>query len=96
LVGSHHSSRSAPHRRQSRGVGLGEHQSGPEELGARPNLPFEVTRRIVEERKQGKTFQAIADGLMDDGIPTSRGRRTWFPATIKAVVESNYAASLSK
>jgi DNA invertase Pin-like site-specific DNA recombinase len=49
-----------------------------EQLGARPNLPFEVTRRIVEERKQGKTIQAIADGLMDDGIPTSRGRKTLF------------------
>jgi DNA invertase Pin-like site-specific DNA recombinase len=65
-------------------------------LGARPNLPFEVTRRIVEERKQGKTFQAIAAGLMDEGISTSRGRTTWFPATIKAVVESNNAASLSR
>jgi DNA invertase Pin-like site-specific DNA recombinase len=66
-----------------------------ERLGAGPNLPFEVTRRIVEERKRGKTFQAIADGLVDDGIPTSRGRTTWYPATIKAVVESKNAAPLS-
>ena len=62
-----------------------------ERLGARPNLPSAVTRRIVEERKRGRTFQAIADGLMEDNIPTSRGLETWFPATIKAVIESDNA-----
>ena len=52
-----------------------------------------MTRRIVSERKRGRTFQAIADGLMIDCILTSReGQNKWYPATIKAVVESDNAA----
>ncbi len=65
-----------------------------ERLGATPGLPVDITRRIVSERMKGSTFQAIADGLMDDGIPTSRGLAKWFPATIRAVVESDNAAPL--
>jgi len=47
-----------------------------ERLGAEPALPWEVTRRIIAERADGLTFQAIADGLMADGIPTARGKAT--------------------
>jgi hypothetical protein len=43
----------------------------------------------------GRTFQAIADGLMADGIPTARGKTRWFPATIKAVMTSDNAAVLA-
>ena len=42
--------------------------------GQRQALPLEVTRRILSERAEGRTFQAIADGLVADGIPTARGR----------------------
>ena len=66
-----------------------------ERLGAAPALPLEVTRRIIAERANGLTFQAIADGLMDDGIPTARGKTRWFPATIKAVTISDNAAALA-
>ena len=66
-----------------------------ERLGAAPALPVEVTRRIIAERANGLTFQAIAAGLMADGIPTARGKRRWFPATIKAVTTSHNAAVLS-
>jgi len=45
-----------------------------ERLGAAPVLPLEVTRRIIAERAGGRTFQAIADGLMADGISTARGQ----------------------
>ena len=65
-----------------------------ERLGAQPGLPPEITRRIVMERDQGRTFQAIANGLMADGIPTARGKTRWYPATIKAVVVSDNAAAL--
>jgi len=61
-------------------------------LGAVPALPVEVTRRIVGERAADRTLQAIADGLMADGIPTSRGGTRWYPATIKAVATSDNAA----
>jgi len=59
-----------------------------------PNLPVDVTMRILAECRQGRTFQAIAVGLMDDGNLTSRGRKLWFPATVKAVVDSDNAATL--
>jgi Recombinase len=65
-----------------------------ERLGAAPALPVEVTRRIVIERGAGQTLQAIADALMADGVPTSRGKTRWYPATIRAVVTSDNAAAL--
>ena len=65
-----------------------------ERLGAIPALPREVTRRIVAERREGLTFQKIADGLLADGIPTARGKACWYPATIRAVVNSDNAAAL--
>ena len=64
-----------------------------ERLGAAPALPMQITRRIIAERREGRTFEAIAEGLMADGIPTARGKNRWFPATIKAVVTSDNAAA---
>lgn len=66
-----------------------------ERLGAAPTLPLEVTRRIISERANGRTFQPIADGLMADGISTARGNSHWYRATIKAVVTSDNAAALA-
>jgi DNA invertase Pin-like site-specific DNA recombinase len=66
-----------------------------ERLGAAPALPLGVTRRILAERANGRTFQAIAAGLMADKIPTARGKTHWFPATIKAVTISDNAAALA-
>lgn len=45
--------------------------------------------RILAKRANGRTFQAITDGLMADGILTARGLSRWYPATVKAVVESD-------
>ena len=66
-----------------------------ERLGAAPGLPMEITRRIISERANGRTFHAIADGLTAEGIPTARGKTRWFPATIKAVLTSDNAAALA-
>ena len=66
-----------------------------ERLGAAAALPLDVTRRIIAERANGRTFQAIADGLVANGIPTARGKTRWFPATIKAVMTSDNAAVLA-
>lgn len=49
---------------------------------------------ILKERRLGRTFQAIANTLMRDGVRISRGKSIWYPATVKAVVESNNAARL--
>jgi len=65
-----------------------------ERLGAPPALPIELTRRIISERRSGRTYQAIADGLMRDGVPTARGKTRWYPATVKAILESDNAALL--
>ena len=62
-----------------------------ERLGAVPSLPHEVTLRILDERRNGRTFQAIADGLIADGIFTARGKKRWYAATVRAVVESDNA-----
>jgi recombinase len=63
--------------------------------GAAPALPMQITRRIVTEHREGRTFQAIAEGLMADGIPTARVKTRWYAATIKAVVSSDNAAALA-
>jgi hypothetical protein len=64
-----------------------------ERLGAATALPMEVTRPIIAERANGRTFEALAEGLMADGSPTVRGKTRWFPATIKAVVTRDNAAA---
>jgi Recombinase len=56
---------------------------------------MQITRRIITERREGRTFQVIAEGLMADGIPTARGKTRWYAATIKAVVSSDNAAALA-
>jgi hypothetical protein len=37
-----------------------------ERLGAAPALPMHITRRIIAERGNGRTFQSIAEGLIAD------------------------------
>jgi DNA invertase Pin-like site-specific DNA recombinase len=64
-------------------------------LGTAPALPMQITRRIIAERGNGRTFQAIAEGLMADGVPTARGKPGWYAATIYAVVTSDNVAALA-
>lgn len=57
-------------------------------LGGRPSqLPDNVVGRIVAEREQGATLQAIADGLNADGIPTGQGGAEWRPSSVAAVLK---------
>jgi DNA invertase Pin-like site-specific DNA recombinase len=58
-----------------------------ERLGAAPALPLEITRRIIAERANGSTFQAIADGLMADRVPTARGKSRWYPRNNQGCVD---------
>jgi Recombinase len=55
---------------------------------------MQITRRIIAERGNGRTFQAIAEELIADGVP-ARGKTRWYAATIKAVVTSDNAAALA-
>ena len=57
-----------------------------------PALPMAITRGSSPNAGRAEPFQAIAEGLMADGIPHLRGKTRWYPATIKAVVTSDNAA----
>ncbi|WP_432506693.1 recombinase family protein [Kineococcus arenarius] len=63
-------------------------------LGRPPVLPMEVVRRVVEEREAGRSWQAIADGLSADGVPTARGGATWTFSSARAVYNCQAAAPL--
>ena len=56
---------------------------------------MQITRRIIAERGNGWMFQAIAERLMADGVPTARGKTSWYAATIEAVVASDNAVALA-
>lgn len=54
-------------------------------LGRPPGLPEPVRRRIVRERKQGRSLRAIAAGLNAEGVPTAQGGKQWWPTTVRLV-----------
>lgn len=56
-------------------------------LGRPIELDDKTRARIASERAEGRTLQAIAEGLTADEVPTARGGK-WYPATIRRVLES--------
>jgi len=74
--------------------GLAAARAKGKRLGRPSVLPIEVVARIVNERRNGKTQQAIADGLMADGIATARGGDIWRPSSIGRVLESQAAMTI--
>jgi DNA invertase Pin-like site-specific DNA recombinase len=58
------------------------------QLGKPTTLPDEILQRIADERGQGRTLQAICDGLAVDGVRTGRGGLRWYPSSIKSVLAS--------
>lgn len=63
-------------------------------LGRPSSLSREVVARIVSERDAGKTWQAVADGLTADDVPTARGGVRWQPATVRNVYVGQDATAL--
>jgi DNA invertase Pin-like site-specific DNA recombinase len=57
-------------------------------LGRPRSLPDDIVRRIVEQRSEGLTLQAIADGLNVDSVPTAQGGALWRPSSVRAVIAS--------
>lgn len=57
-------------------------------LGQPVSMAGQIRTRIATERADGRTLQAIADGLMADNVPTARGGSAWRPSTIAAVLRS--------
>lgn len=64
-------------------------------LGRRSELPEDVVRRIVTDRAAGASLRAIADALNAEGVPTAHGGARWHASTVKAVLESAAAQSVT-
>jgi DNA invertase Pin-like site-specific DNA recombinase len=58
-------------------------------LGRPHSLPMELRKRILSMRSSGMTLKSIASELNRDGIPTSQGGAQWWPATIRAIIQSS-------
>jgi DNA invertase Pin-like site-specific DNA recombinase len=53
----------------------------------RVRVPEPVRVRILQLRDQGETYTAICRALEGAGIRTARGRATWYPSSIQAVLD---------
>jgi DNA invertase Pin-like site-specific DNA recombinase len=71
--------REALQAKKAQGAVLGT----PEHL----RVPAAVVGRIRALRGDGASYQAICDQLMADGVPTARGKPTWYPSTVQAVLD---------
>ena len=55
-------------------------------LGRPRSTPDDVVARVVRERREGKTADAIAGDLNKDAVPTAQGARAWSQATVRALL----------
>jgi DNA invertase Pin-like site-specific DNA recombinase len=55
--------------------------------GQAPLLPESVRLRITDEHAEGKSLNAIAAALNEEGVPTAKGGK-WYASTISHVVRS--------
>lgn len=58
------------------------------QLGQPTELPDDVIARIITELSCGDSLRTIAQGLMDDGIPTGKGGTKWYPQQVKRAADS--------
>ena len=57
-------------------------------LGRPKTLGEDVVARIQTARAHGGTLTAIAESLNADGVATAHGGQRWYPATVRAVLNS--------
>jgi DNA invertase Pin-like site-specific DNA recombinase len=57
-------------------------------LGRPRKTPDATLQRVVRERDSGSTWQAIADRLNADRVPTTRGGALWRVGTVQRVYQS--------
>ncbi|MCC6268405.1 MAG: recombinase family protein [Dehalococcoidia bacterium] len=62
----------------------------------RSRLARNTAERIFNERREGRTLTAIAEGLNRDCVPTGKGGKRWYPSSVAAVLSRNRAESDSK
>jgi DNA invertase Pin-like site-specific DNA recombinase len=76
--------------------GLAAKKAAGVRLGRPASLPMEVRRRIVEACRNGASYSAVARDLNADGVPTAQGGAKWYPATVRALVNSQEAESIGR
>ncbi|MGK5684778.1 recombinase family protein [Actinoplanes sp. URMC 104] len=74
--------------------GLAAKKAAGVRLGRPASLPSDVRSRIVKAHQSGASYSAIARELNADGVPTAQGGKQWYPATVKAVVNSQEAETI--
>jgi DNA invertase Pin-like site-specific DNA recombinase len=57
-------------------------------LGRPLALPDALVARIANERKAGRSFRSIADGLNTKRVATAQGGARWHPSTVRAALLS--------
>jgi DNA invertase Pin-like site-specific DNA recombinase len=60
-------------------------------LGRPPALPVAVLSHMARLRARGMTYQAIADTLVSERVPTAHGGATWHAATVRKALASTTA-----
>lgn len=55
--------------------------------GRKPVVPPEIATRIHQERAAGKSLRQIAANLNADQIPTAHGGKTWWPSTVRGILQ---------
>jgi hypothetical protein len=78
MIGEHTSAELQAAKAWDKRLGVGNRQMDPS-----------VLQRIVELREEGSSMTAIADRLNDEGVPTTRGGRCWYPSTVRSALESH-------
>jgi DNA invertase Pin-like site-specific DNA recombinase len=68
-------------------AGMAVKRSQGVHCGRPASVPTEVLERIRTERKQGKSWAAIARGLNEDGVPTGQGGKRWYHSTVSYLAQ---------
>jgi DNA invertase Pin-like site-specific DNA recombinase len=62
-------------------------------LGRPPSIDPVIVDRIVTSYTSGNSMAEIARTLNAEGVPTARGRGTWYPSTIQTVLRRTTSTS---
>lgn len=65
-------------------------------LGRPRTVPPELEHRIIQRRRAGSSFAAIAAELTTDGIPTPMGGSAWSWATVQRVVRRHLSETVRR
>jgi DNA invertase Pin-like site-specific DNA recombinase len=64
-------------------------------LGRPSTLPADVLARMTAERREGKSFRAIAEALNTEEVPTAHGGAQWHASTVQKALQGQDAKALA-